>query len=39
MRWRTYDRLVAQLDQYSDAFDAGWMVAVSRLVARRPMGR
>lgn len=36
MRWRTYDRLAARLDQYNAAFDAGWMVSVSRLLARSP---
>jgi hypothetical protein len=34
MRWRTYDQLAARLDHYNDAFDANWMVSVSRLLAR-----
>jgi hypothetical protein len=37
MRWRTYDRLAARLDYFNYAFDAGWMVSVSRLLARQPM--
>jgi hypothetical protein len=32
MRWRTYDRLAARLDYYNDAFAAGWMTSVSRLL-------
>ena len=38
MRWRTYDRLAAKLDHYNDAFEANWMVAVSRLL-QRPVSR
>ena len=34
MRWRTHDRLSAKLDYDNDAFDAGWMVSVGRLLAR-----